>query len=66
MFETAPQEKPILLTRMGAQKYLPGSETSYRRWEKAGILKPIRLTGLKTKKYYRVEDLLALHHGGGQ
>ena len=50
-----------LVTRSQAAKYfLPGSESSYNRWEKKGLLKPVRLNGPNSRKLYRVEDLKAL------
>jgi hypothetical protein len=61
--EAAPKVAPNrqLVTRTeAAQHFLPGSESSYVRWEKKGLLKPVRLNGPTSRKLYRIADLEAL------
>lgn len=50
-----------LVTRTeAARHFLPGSESSYVRWERKGLITPVRLNGPTSRKLYRVADLKAL------
>ena len=54
-------DRKLFVTRTeAARRYLPGSESSYWRWEKAGVLHPVKLNGPTSRKLYRVADLEAL------
>jgi hypothetical protein len=52
-------EREFVTRSEAARLYLPGSESSFWRWEQAGLLTPIRLRP-RARKLYRVADLKAL------
>jgi hypothetical protein len=48
-------ERPLLLTRPEVESMLRVSRSSVLRWQKSGLLTPVRLPGVRATRYKREE-----------
>lgn len=58
---TAAQEPEKLINRQELRRRIPLSETTVWRWERQGILKPVRIAG---RPFYREADIAELVANG--